>query len=322
MPRRIRFGTRGSKLALTQTQLVCDRLAATQGWDDEAAESAMEVVVIQTMGDRIQDPAERNGDVKGLFTKELEEALLRQQIDVAVHSIKDLLTQLPTGLCIGAVLPREDPRDAFVSCKYTQLSDLDEGAVIGTSSPRRRAQALSLRPDLTIRDLRGNVENRLKKVESQKIDATFLAVAGLKRLNLEDKITDIIPSDDMLPACGQGAIGLQVREDDTAISKLLTTINDTRTLTAVTAERAVLQVLYGSCKTPIACLAELKTETNLRLRAQVLLPDGSDQERIEACVELSGDPVVHAADIGRNLGEEFKANAETKYFNARTQGQE
>lgn len=317
MRHRIRFGTRGSKLALIQTQLVCDRLAATQGWDAEDVEAATEVVVIQTMGDRIQNPAERNVNDKRLFTKELEEALLRQQIDVAVHSTKDLLTRLPNGLCIGAVLSREDPRDAFVSCKYAKFSDLDEGAVIGTSSPRRRAQALNLRPDLTISELRGNVESRLKKLESRKIDATFLAVAGLKRLGLEDKITDIMPIDDMMPACGQGAIGLQVREDDTAISKLLTTINDTQTLIAVTAERAVLQILDGSCKTPIACLAELKTQTKLRLRGQVLLPDGSDQERIEACVELSGDPIVHAADIGRSLGEEFKGNADTKYFNVR-----
>ena len=313
MAGRLRIGTRGSRLARAQTGLVRAELAAAHGWDAATLEAATEVVVIQTSGDLIQDPNMRDAGGKGLFTKEIEDALLRGQIDFAVHSTKDLLAELPSGLVIGCVLDREDPRDAFVSRTATSLSALGKGAVLGTSSPRRRAQALNLRPDLNIVELRGNVETRLRKLEDQNIDATFLAVAGLKRSGLANEITNIMAADDMLPAGGQGAIGIETRANDASVLEMLAPINHEQSRIAVTVERAFLSVLDGSCRTPIACLAEVSEDVSLYFRGQVLLPDGSDQELIEVHAQLGGDVRTQAASIGEQLGADLKAQAGPRY---------
>ncbi len=314
MAKRLRIGTRGSRLARAQSELVRAELAVAHGWDTTAMELATEIVVIQTSGDRIQDPNLRDAGGKGLFTKEIEDALLRGQIDLAVHSTKDLLATLSAELMIGCVLRREDPRDAFVSRAVSSFDALGQGAIVGTSSPRRRAQALHLRPDLVIVELRGNVETRLQKLGDQDIDATFLAVAGLKRLGLSNEITDIMGTSDMLPAGGQGAIGIETRADDASVLELLAPINHEQSRVAVTVERAFLSVLDGSCRTPIACLAEVSEEAMLSFWGQVLLPDGTDQERIELETQLGGDVMAQATSIGEQLGVDLKTQAGSRYF--------
>ena len=225
-----------------------------------------------------------------------------------------MLARLPDGLELGCVLPREDPRDAFVSRTANAFDDLPRGALIGTSSPRRRAQVLTLRPDLHVTDLRGNVDTRLKKLGDHKIDATFLAVAGLRRLGLEDEISEIMPLAKMLPAGGQGAIGIEVRTGDSDMSDLLSPIGDTPSHVAVTAERAFLEILDGSCKTPLACHADVVSGATLSLTGQVLLPDGSDREDIAGTIDLTGAMMARAAELGRRLGAELKSKAGEIYF--------
>ncbi|MEO8421404.1 MAG: hydroxymethylbilane synthase [Hyphomicrobium sp.] len=267
---KIRIGTRGSPLALAQARQVAARLGAAHGLAPEQCE----LVVIKTTGDRITDRPLIEAGGKGLFTKELEEALFAGDIDVAVHSMKDMPAILPQGLVISAILEREDPRDAFVSVKYRSLDALPEGAVIGTSSPRRQAQVLRARPDLRVVGFRGNVETRLRKLEDGVADATFLACAGLNRLGLSQHITAAMPIDVMLPAVAQGAIGIEIRADDDATAQLLAPLNDAATALCVAAERAYLAQLEGSCRTPIAGYAELDGGT-LRLRGEILTPDGA-----------------------------------------------
>ncbi len=265
----IRIGTRGSPLALAQAHEVRRLLALAHNLDLET----IEINVIKTSGDRILDRPLADIGGKGLFTKEIEEALLANEIDVAVHSMKDMQTDLPDGLMLGAALPREDVRDAFISLKYAKLDDMPTGAVVGTSSLRRQAQLLNIRPDLEVVGFRGNVQTRLKKLQEGVADATFLAVAGLKRLGLEDRITCAIPLDVMLPAVAQGAIGLEIRADDHATAILIAPLNDNETHMAVAAERGFLARLEGSCRTPIAGLAQMH-DGALVLRGQVLSPDG------------------------------------------------
>jgi len=267
--RKIRIGTRGSPLALAQAREVEQRLAAVHG----PGRLAFEVHAIKTSGDRIQDRPLADAGGKGLFTKEIEEALLAGEIDVAVHSMKDMPTQLPQGLTVACYLPREDVRDAFISAKAGSLAGLSAGAVVGTSSLRRQAQVKRLRPDLEVVSLRGNVETRLRKLEAGVADATLLACAGLKRLGLEGRITSAIPPEEMLPAVAQGAIGVESRADDMAIAELIAPINHQPTALAVAAERAFLAKLDGSCRTPIAALAEL-VSGRLVLRGMILTPDG------------------------------------------------
>ncbi|MEL7303909.1 MAG: hydroxymethylbilane synthase, partial [Pseudomonadota bacterium] len=214
---RIRIGTRGSPLALAQAHETRDRLKSTHGLDD----AQIEIVIIQTSGDRILDRPLMEVGGKGLFTKEIEEAMFRAEIDVAVHSMKDLETSMPDGLAVGAVLPREDVRDAFISLKFARLADVPEGRVIGTSSLRRRAQLRNARPDLSVVEFRGNVQTRLQKLADEVADATFLACAGLHRLGEEARITEAVATDDMLPAVAQGAIALQFRADDDRIRTAL-----------------------------------------------------------------------------------------------------
>ncbi len=287
---KIRIGTRGSPLALAQAREVVARLTKAH----KLAEGACEIVVIKTSGDRITDRplAEEGG--KGLFTKEIEEALLDRSIDLAVHSMKDMTTVLPAGLTIGAALKREDPRDAFVSLKYGSLAEVPAGAVIGTSSLRRQAQVLHRRPDLKIVPLRGNVATRLKKLAEGAADGTFLACAGLKRLGLAEHIREPVSSEIMLPAAAQGAIAIELRADDADTAQLVAPLNDAATALCVAAERAFLARLDGSCRTPIAGLAELEGNA-MRFRGEILTPDGKEC----LATERSG-----GAEAALRLGEE------------------
>ena len=296
---KIRIGTRGSPLALAQAGEVRQRLKIAHG----LADLDLEIQVIKTSGDRIQDRPLSAVGGKGLFTKEIEEALLAGKIDVAVHSTKDMRTVLPAGLTIGAVLPREDVRDAFISIKYPSLANLPSGATVGTSSLRRQAQVKRLRPDLRTIDLRGNVETRLKKLEAGIVDATILAAAGLNRLGKGDRITALMPVEDMLPAIGQGAISVEVRDADAATARRLSPLNDEASALCVAAERAFLTQLDGSCRTPIAGLAELR-DGMLHFRGMILSPDGA------RCLEVSRvGPPSSAREIGDDAGAELVARA-------------
>jgi hydroxymethylbilane synthase len=303
---KIRIGTRGSKLALAQAYELRDRLSAAH----QLGEDDFEIVVIKTSGDLIQDRPLSAVGGKGLFTKEIEDALLDGGIDLAVHSMKDMPTRLPDGLDIPCFLPREDVRDAFISLKVKRLADLPKGAVLGTSSLRRQAQVKRLRPDLKVITYRGNVETRLRKLEEGVADATLLAFAGLKRLGLEDRVTALIETDDMLPAVAQGAIGVEIREHDAKMSGLLEALNHAETTTCVAAERAFLAVLDGSCRTPIAGLAEL-SEGGLRFRGSILTPDGRQ------CYETErhGSP-SDAARLGEDAGRELLSIAGPGFFQA------
>ncbi|NLT19387.1 MAG: hydroxymethylbilane synthase [Syntrophomonadaceae bacterium] len=264
----IRLGTRGSKLARWQTEHVADRLKSFFPRLD------IEIVVIKTTGDIILDVAlSRIGD-KGLFTKELETALLNNEIDVAVHSAKDLPSELDENLKIGAVLPRENPHDVLLSHKRYRLADLPPGALIGTSSLRRIAQMKAYRPDLVMVDIRGNVETRIRKMQEQNLDAIILANAGVQRLGLTEYITEYLPYDVMLPAVGQGIIAIECRREDSDTTDILQKINDPLTSIIIQAERAFLRKLEGGCQVPIACLAE-EQEGQLCLNGLVASLDGS-----------------------------------------------
>lgn len=253
-PKSIRIGTRGSPLALAQAHEVRDRLSAAHAIDH----GRFEIVVFRTAGDRIQDRPLAEAGGKGLFTKEIEEALLDGRVDLAVHSMKDMPTELPSGLGITAILPREDVRDAFVSLKVASLADLPAGSVIGTSSLRRAAQIRHRRPDLEVVGFRGNVQTRLRKLADGVADATLLACAGLRRLGMSDRITAAIGIGDMLPAVAQGAIGVETRLADTATNGLVAALDHGDSRLAVDAERAFLARLEGSCRTPIAGHARLE----------------------------------------------------------------
>src|SRR5919109_4980968 len=259
MPRLIRIGTRGSALALQQTRVAADLLKAA--WPD----LSIEIVEIRTTGDRIQDvPLAKIGD-KGLFVKEIEEALLDGRIDWAVHSVKDLPSELPKGLIVGVLAARSDPRDALAARHGLNLATLPEHAVIGTSSLRRRAQLLHWRPDLAIVPMRGNVDTRLRKLETDALDGIVLAVAGLMRMGWQGRISDVIPPEISLPAVGQGALGVEMRSDDAEAPTLFQPLTCTGTQATVTAERSFLAHLQGGCQVPIAAWATVD-DGQLRLR--------------------------------------------------------
>ena len=290
----VRIGTRGSPLALAQAREVRARLIAARPDPDE---DTVTITVIKTTGDRVLDRPLADIGGKGLFTKEIEDALLESSVDIAVHSMKDVPTWLPDGLTIACLLPREDPRDALIARDGLTFADLPAGAVIGTASLRRQAQVLARRPDLKVVSLRGNVGTRLDKLAQGQVDATMLALAGLRRLGKADVVTAILDPSEMLPAVAQGAIGLECRADDEATRELLALINHAETETRVSAERALLARLDGSCHTPIAGLAELAGDT-LTLRGLIAKTDGS------AIVDdvVSG-PASEAAALGAELGE-------------------
>jgi hydroxymethylbilane synthase len=294
-PALLRIGSRGSKLALAQSEAVRARLAEVHGLDP----ARMPIEVIRTSGDRITDRPLADAGGKGLFAKEIEDALAAGAIDIAVHSTKDLPTFLPDGLRLAAFLPREDARDVFISAKANSLRELERGASVGTSSPRRQALVMRVRPDLNVVPFRGNVETRLRKLDEGLVDATVLALAGLKRLGLAQAATCILPIDEFLPAAGQGAICVEIRADDARVRDVVAAIDDPATAIAIAAERAFLAVLDGSCRTPIAGHATV-AGGELRLRGMILKPDGSEAHEITR-VGPSGDAAALGADAGREL---------------------
>ena len=265
------IGTRGSPLALAQAHEVRRRLALRHAIGEER----IALLIIRTTGDMIQDRALSEAGGKGLFTKELDIALLNGSIDIAVHSSKDLPTLMPDGIEISGYLPREDVRDALVSSRAQSIRGLPQGATLGTASLRRQAQVKRLRPDIKVALLRGNVETRLRKAESGEIDATLLAIAGMNRLGLAHRATALLDIDDFLPAVGQGAIAIAARSGDIRTHGAIEGIFDTATGYALAAERAFLAVLDGSCRTPIAGHARF-SEGNVRFHGMVLRPDGSE----------------------------------------------
>jgi hydroxymethylbilane synthase len=296
-PLPLRIGSRGSPMALIQAEMVRDRLAAAHR--ELAAPGALEIVVIRTTGDRVQDRPLYEIGGKGLFTKEIEEALLSGAIDLAVHSMKDVATWLPAGLEIVCLLPRDDPRDAFLSHKAKTLRELPQGAVLGTASPRRAAQALHLRPDLRIVPIRGNAGTRIRKLAAGECDATLLSIAGLRRIGEAASIAAILSTEEMLPAVAQGAIGVECRAEDTATRQILAPLHHTETGCCIAAERALLAALDGSCRTPIAALAELHDGV-LSLRGMVISPDGALCHRVARQGRM-GDAVALGSDAGAEL---------------------
>ena len=302
------IGTRGSPLALAQAYETRARLMAAF----DLPEGAFEIVVIKTTGDDrsmidADRPLKEIGN-KGLFTKEIEEAMLDGRIDIAVHSMKDMPVAQPDGLVLDCYLPREDVRDAFVSLKDGGLAALPQGAVVGTSSLRRKAQLLNRRPDLKIVEFRGNVQTRLKKLGDGVADATFLAMAGLNRLNMIDVPRVAIEVEEMLPAVAQGAIGIERRVDDERAAMMLAAIHDTPTGQRLAAERAFLAALDGSCETPIGGLAELQGDT-LRLRGEILRIDGSES----LSDEVSG-PISEGPALGQALAKTLLDRAGGRFF--------
>ena len=300
----LRIGTRGSPLALVQARAVRSQLAATMGVDEDG----IELIIIRTTGDIIQDRSLAEEGGKGLFTKEIEEALLDGRVDVAVHSAKDMPTVLPGGLILAACLEREDPRDVFISRKARALADLPKGASLGTASLRRQAIAKRARPDLRVMPLRGNVETRLRKLDAGDVDATLLALAGLKRLKLTEHATHVMSADEFLPAVAQGAIGIEAREDNGRVRDVLARLDHADTSVAVACERAFLAALEGSCKTPIAGHATIAGDA-VQFRGLIARPDGT------AAHDIAG--TGHRRDavaIGTDAGRELKHRAGPGFF--------
>ena len=289
----IRLGTRGSRLALWQAEYVARELTSHLDGVD------IQIVTIKTKGDKVLEvPLAQIGD-KGLFTREIEDELLDGNIDMAVHSMKDLPSLLSEGLCLGAVMPREDPRDVFISTRYQCLAALPDHAVIGTSSLRRTAQLKRLRPAVQLVSLRGNVETRIRKMEEQGLDGIILAYAGVKRLGFESYIKEIINAGDILPAVGQGAIAVEVRADDEETLRRLATINDRNTWLETAAERAFLARLEGGCQVPIACWAR-REEQRLKIDGLVASLDGSRMFKASAACDCDWDD---ARSEGKQLAE-------------------
>lgn len=298
------IGTRGSPLALAQAHEVRRRLAAAHG----LAEDAIAIRVIKTSGDAIQDRALLEAGGKGLFTKEIEEALLAGFIDLAVHSSKDVPTFLPDDTFLSAFLPREDVRDVFISHKAATLADLPAGSVVGTASLRRQAMVLRRRPDLEVKVFRGNVETRLRKLSEGEADATLLALAGLRRLGMADKATQILGTDEFLPAVGQGAVAIESRRDDDRISAFVARIADADTETALAAERSFLALLDGSCRTPIGGHCRVEGE-RISFRGLIISPDGRN------CYETTREGRRNeAAALGADAARELRSRAGEAFF--------
>ncbi len=299
----IRIGARGSKLSLAQTELVRAALQALAG-----PSLTLRIEPIVTSGDRLQEGRLIEAGGKGLFTKELDEALLEGRIELAVHSLKDLPTRLPEGIELICVPEREDPRDAFVSLRASSLHDLPAGATIGTASLRRQAQTLHARPDLRVATLRGNVDTRLAKLEADEADATFLALAGLKRLGLEDRATSLIDPLDMPPAACQGALAITARADFVLFREHLAAYQCMRARVEIEAERAFLDALDGSCRTAIGALARVDGDA-FAFIGEALTPDGSARWRRVESIALGVDPIADARALGSRLGAEIRDEA-------------
>jgi len=300
----LRIGTRGSPLALAQATMVRAQLTSAHGLPAEA----FEVKIIRTSGDVIQDRPLAEVGGKGLFTKEIEEALIAGEVDLAVHSAKDLPTLLPDGLAIVAALAREDPRDVFISRKAKTFRDLASGATVGTASLRRQALVKRLRPDLKVVSFRGNVETRLRKLDEGIVDATLLALAGLRRLGLTEAATAILDTDEFLPAVGQGIVAIEARADDARTRALVDHINSPDDAIALAAERAFLTVLDGSCRTPIAGHAQVAAG-RVSFRGLIAKPDGT--QVFETAREGA---VAQAGALGADAGRELKERAGAGFF--------
>ena len=303
----LKIGTRGSPLALAQAHETRERLARAF----ELPFEAFTIVVIKTTGDKIIDRPLKEIGGKGLFTREIEDDLLSGAIDIAVHSMKDMPTIQPDGLILDTYLPREDVRDAFISPRAKRLEDLPEGTVVGTSSLRRRAQLKLRRPDLEVVEFRGNLQTRLMKLDQGVAEATFLAMAGLNRLQMDEVPRTAIEVETMLPAVAQGAIGIERRKDDSRVAEMLEAIHDTPTGQRLAAERAFLATLDGSCETPIAGLA-LIDGNEIHLRGEVLRPDGS--ESIDDTLRC---PIEDGAQAGREMAQKLLQEAGPHFFDWR-----
>lgn len=300
----LQIGTRGSPLALAQAHETRARLMAAF----DLPEDAFAIRVIKVTGDAVQDRPLKEIGGKGLFTREIEEALLAGEIDIAVHSMKDMPVEQPAGLILDTYLPREDVRDAFISFGQGGLAELAQGATVGTSSLRRRAQLLNRRPDLTIVEFRGNVQTRLRKLTEGVAQATFLAMAGLNRLNMTDVPRTPVSTDEMLPAVAQGAIGIERRTDDSRTAEMLAAIHHGPTGQRLAAERAFLAALDGSCETPIGGLAELDGGT-LRLRGEILRTDGS-----QVLTDDATAPIEDGPSLGREMARKLLEQASPGFF--------
>jgi hydroxymethylbilane synthase len=300
----LKIGTRGSALALAQARETRSRLMAAHG----LPEDAFEIIAISTSGDRIQNRALSEAGGKGLFTKELEEALFERRIDIAVHSSKDMPTQLPDGLELSAFLPREDARDAFIGRTAKSIIELPHGAKIGSSSLRRQALIRRLRPDLDVVLFRGNVQTRLRKLDEGVAEGTILALAGLKRLGLAHIVTDLMSLEDFPPAPGQGAIGIEARIGDEAVARVLAAIHHVPTGRALACERAFLGALDGSCRTPIGGYASIDGD-RLSFSGLIISPEGTRSHTIEAA-----GPAADAARIGAQAGADIRAKAGEAFF--------
>ena len=305
LPRPLRIGTRASPMALAQTGFVRDRLVEAN--PELAHPGALELVPVTTVADKVLDRPLAQIGGKGLFTKELEQALLGGAIDLAVHSMKDVETWLPDGLVLASILPRDDPRDAFLSPHAARLADLAPGSRVGTSSLRRAAQVLARRPDLAIVPLRGNANTRLRRLAEGACDATLLALCGLERLGLAGQARDVMSVEAVLPAVAQGALGIECRAGDADLIARLARVACPLTTAALAAERAMLAELDGSCRTPVAGLAEIEAG-RLSLRGILFMPDGSAQWSTRRA-----GAVADAAAIGRAAGADLKAQAGPAY---------
>jgi hydroxymethylbilane synthase len=303
--RPLRIGSRGSPLALVQARQAQRALAKACG----VVAEQIEIKIIRTSGDKIQDRPLADAGGKGLFTKEIEEALLSGAIDFAVHSSKDIPAVLPAGLTLAAFLPREDPRDALVSRIGKSLGELPRNALVGTSSPRRQALLMRARPDLRIAPLRGNVETRLRKIDAGEMEAAVLAVAGLKRLGLFSAIATALEVEEFLPAAGQGAIAIETRANDESARAHAAAVDDADTHTALAAERAFLAALGGSCRTPIAGHARIESDDAVTFRGLIAKTDGSN------AIEVSRQGRrTDAAALGADAGHEIRTRAGAGFF--------
>jgi hydroxymethylbilane synthase len=306
---RLRIGTRGSSLALWQANHIADRLTQLHGVETE-------IIRVRTSGDRMQStPVAQINEIigaesgaKGIFIKELEEALLANTVDLAVHSMKDVPTDTPAGLAFPAITRREDPRDCLISRNGRSLKGLPNSARIGTSSLRRQAQLRHHRPDMDVLDLRGNVDTRMKKLDAGEFDAVVLAMAGVNRLGLASRVTQVLGEDFMLPAVGQGALGIETRADDAETQRLVASLDDTDSRVCVTAERALLRTLHGGCQIPLGALGVLRGG-ELHLEAGVFSVSGTD------CVRTSENgPPEDAEDIGIRLAEALLAEGADRFL--------
>ncbi len=299
---KIKVGTRGSALAIWQAETVSERLRK------QNSTCEIEIIRIKTEGDRILDQSLSLIGGKGLFVKDIEQAMIDGKIDIAVHSLKDVPTEFPPGLELNAYLEREDPRDALISRKNETLAELPEGAILGTSSLRRKVQILKKRPDLKVRDIRGNVQTRMEKVSGGDFDATILAVAGMKRLGIIDRVAEKISEEDCLPAVGQAIVAVQSRTDDDIINEMLFGISCQLSRKAALAERTFLKILEGGCHAPIAAHAQIKGGS-IYLRGLVSTPDGS--KILEGELNKETEP----EEIGRELAEIFISRGAKELLN-------